>query len=141
MQVVPTVKNCTSIAAKASVKLSDKDVAIISKASTAHNIPFGDLAYEIIGALSTGADKKSLLENVAKHGLAFETCCIFDKARSDYELEQMETSVNILRSSVLFVCKRCKNKDCSYYQLQIRSADEPITNFITCMKCKHRWRE
>jgi DNA-directed RNA polymerase subunit M/transcription elongation factor TFIIS len=40
----------------------------------------------------------------------------------------------------------CRNKDCRskktyYYQLQTRSADEPMTTFITCAKCKTKWRE
>ena len=29
---------------------------------------------------------------------------------------------------------------CSYYQLQTRSADEPMTTFVTCIKCGTRWR-
>ena len=28
-----------------------------------------------------------------------------------------------------FVCYKCKSKRCSYYQLQTRSADEPMTTF------------
>jgi len=39
-----------------------------------------------------------------------------------------------------FTCSRCRGKDCSYYQLQTRSADEPITTFVTCLTCTKRWR-
>ncbi|KAG7876607.1 hypothetical protein KL905_005333 [Ogataea polymorpha] len=28
-----------------------------------------------------------------------------------------------------------------FFQLQIRSADEPMTTFYKCCKCGHRWRE
>src|SRR6056300_1180111 len=31
-----------------------------------------------------------------------------------------------------FTCRKCKSKKCSYYQLQTRSADEPMTTFVTC---------
>jgi len=29
---------------------------------------------------------------------------------------------------------------CTYYQLQTRSADEPMTTFVTCIKCNTRWK-
>tara|TARA_B100001057_G_scaffold23353_3_gene21631 strand:+ start:21582 stop:22145 length:564 start_codon:yes stop_codon:yes gene_type:complete len=29
---------------------------------------------------------------------------------------------------------------CTYYQLQTRSADEPMTTFVTCIKCNARWK-
>jgi DNA-directed RNA polymerase subunit M/transcription elongation factor TFIIS len=40
-----------------------------------------------------------------------------------------------------FACKRCHKRECSYYELQTRSADEPMTIFITCLNCGKRWRE
>tara|TARA_B100001996_G_C18572763_1_gene559083 strand:+ start:234 stop:668 length:435 start_codon:yes stop_codon:yes gene_type:complete len=40
----------------------------------------------------------------------------------------------------LFVCNKCGSKKTTYYSLQTRSADEPMTNFITCVSCKNRWR-
>ena len=39
-----------------------------------------------------------------------------------------------------FTCGRCKSKRCSYYQLQTRSADEPMTTFVTCIDCGNRWK-
>jgi transcription elongation factor S-II len=39
-----------------------------------------------------------------------------------------------------FTCYKCKSKECSYYQLQTRSADEPMTTFVTCISCGTRWK-
>lgn len=39
-----------------------------------------------------------------------------------------------------FTCRKCKSKDCTYYQMQTRSADEPMTTFITCENCGNRWK-
>ena len=36
-------------------------------------------------------------------------------------------------------CKRCKKRETSYFELQIRSADEPATMFITCVNCGNQW--
>lgn len=40
----------------------------------------------------------------------------------------------------IFQCKKCKSRKTTYYSLQTRSSDEPMTNFITCMECKSRWK-
>ena len=39
-----------------------------------------------------------------------------------------------------FKCWKCKSKKCTYYQLQTRSADEPMTTFVTCLDCGNRWK-
>jgi transcription elongation factor S-II len=39
-----------------------------------------------------------------------------------------------------FKCGRCKERKCSYYQLQTRSADEPMTTFVTCLNCGKNWK-
>jgi transcription elongation factor S-II len=39
-----------------------------------------------------------------------------------------------------FTCRKCKSNRCSYYQLQTRSADEPMTTFVTCIDCGNRWK-
>jgi|TARA_B110000211_G_C14051179_1_gene541298 DNA-directed RNA polymerase subunit M/transcription elongation factor TFIIS len=41
----------------------------------------------------------------------------------------------------LFQCGRCHTKNCSFYQLQTRSADEPMTTFVTCLNCGKKWKE
>jgi transcription elongation factor S-II len=40
----------------------------------------------------------------------------------------------------LFKCGKCKKRECSYYELQVRSADESSTIFVTCLNCGNRWR-
>nr|WRJ69930.1 putative transcription elongation factor TFIIS [Oceanusvirus sp.] len=40
----------------------------------------------------------------------------------------------------MYRCKKCKSKECHYYELQTRSGDEPMTIFITCLDCGNRWR-
>ncbi len=39
-----------------------------------------------------------------------------------------------------FRCGKCKKRECVYQELQVRSADEPMTLFITCLNCGNKWR-
>lgn len=39
-----------------------------------------------------------------------------------------------------FKCGKCKKRECVYQELQVRSADEPMTLFITCLNCGNRWK-
>lgn len=45
-------------------------------------------------------------------------------------------------SAAIFMwCSGCKKKTkCDYYQMQTRSADEPMTTFVTCLECDRRWK-
>lgn len=39
-----------------------------------------------------------------------------------------------------FQCGKCKQRKCTYYQMQTRSADEPMTTFVSCLNCNNRWK-
>lgn len=39
-----------------------------------------------------------------------------------------------------FQCGRCKNFKTRYRQAQTRSADEPMTTFVTCTVCGNKWK-
>ena len=64
------------------------------------------------------------------------------------EMESMEKE-NLLKvrsakdnsaETDMFQCGRCKQRKCKYYQLQTRSADEPMTTYVTCVNCGNRWK-
>ena len=40
----------------------------------------------------------------------------------------------------LFKCGKCKSTKTTYYQMQTRSADEPMTTFVTCTGCGNKWK-
>ncbi|XP_058214772.1 transcription elongation factor TFIIS isoform X2 [Rhododendron vialii] len=39
-----------------------------------------------------------------------------------------------------FKCGRCGKRETTYFQLQTRSADEPMTTFVTCVNCQNHWK-
>uniref|UniRef100_A0A7N8XD23 Transcription elongation factor n=1 Tax=Mastacembelus armatus TaxID=205130 RepID=A0A7N8XD23_9TELE len=40
----------------------------------------------------------------------------------------------------MFICSKCHGKSCTYTQVQTRSADEPMTTFVSCNSCGNRWK-
>ena len=48
---------------------------------------------------------------------------------------------NLAMATDRFRCSQCKKKLCSYYELQTRSADEPMTIFISCLNCGKHWKQ
>ncbi|KAL8118890.1 hypothetical protein AgCh_016400 [Apium graveolens] len=74
-------------------------------------------------------------EEMASHERQLQNKQIKDKALFECERgKQPEATTNS------FKCGRCGKRKCTYYQLQTRSADEPMTTFVTCVNCNKRWK-
>jgi DNA-directed RNA polymerase subunit M/transcription elongation factor TFIIS len=43
-------------------------------------------------------------------------------------------------STDTFTCRKCKGKNCTYYLMQTRSSDEPMTCYTSCLDCGNRWK-
>ena len=61
---------------------------------------------------------------------------IEEKIRKDKILSEMKPHAMTYQIQ----CNKCKSRKCSYYAMQTRSADEPMTMFMTCLNCNSRWK-
>lgn len=87
--------------------------------------------------LSGEVDPKAFVEMPAE-----ELCPARWKAALDkmIEAETLLYSKNVT-AAIYMYCSRCKKKSkCDYYQMQTRSADEPMTTFVTCLECDREWK-
>jgi len=57
-----------------------------------------------------------------------------------FYLEASKTNTMNMTSTDMFQCTKCGKRETGYYQMQTRSADEPMTTFHTCYNCGKRWR-
>lgn len=56
------------------------------------------------------------------------------------ELRKEYLTREIKNQEGFFVCGRCKSNKTTYYQMQTRSADEPMTVFVSCLNCDRNWK-
>jgi len=64
------------------------------------------------------------------------------KTRIEQKVKRDANKFNkkVQASTDMFTCKKCRSKECTYYELQTRSADEPATIFVTCLDCGKNWK-
>jgi len=53
--------------------------------------------------------------------------------------ERIQLEGDFSRATDKWLCNGCNMRKCTYYELQTRSADEPMTIFIQCLNCGKRW--
>jgi DNA-directed RNA polymerase subunit M/transcription elongation factor TFIIS len=62
-------------------------------------------------------------------------------ADKQFQREQRLLEGNKANATDQFYCGRCHKRQCTYYELQTRSADEPMTIFVQCVNCGKRWTQ
>ncbi len=103
---------------------------------------------------SSPVGNKGLLERLRHKGIPLNTLARmsdidlypenWERLRELQDIrEQKWLEGNTSRKTDQFKCGRCGGRECTYYELQTRSADEPMTIFITCLNkdCGKKWRQ
>jgi len=104
-----------------------------------------DLKYDLQNSplLSTKIAEKTVLPNEISLMSSVqrnpEKWHLYMKKRYAREASMFE--VDLSQVTDQFVCKVCKQRKCVYVEKQTRSADEPMTVFITCILCGYRWHK
>ena len=115
---------------------------------------YSAIARRIVGNLNPSSYVKntSLWERVTNNEITFEELT----AKNYYELfpenwktmvdhqakrERIQLEGDFSRATDKWLCNGCKMRKCTYYELQTRSADEPMTIFIQCLNCGKRWTQ
>ncbi|KAG7667307.1 hypothetical protein Ndes2526B_g04186 [Nannochloris sp. 'desiccata'] len=62
-----------------------------------------------------------------------------DRIREKKLFDAAPSSVK-LATTDQFQCGKCKKRQTTYYQMQTRSADEPMTTFVRCVNCGNAWK-
>ena len=68
-----------------------------------------------------------------------ETEVTMRRKRFENMLEEKYEALNDLTYEALVRCRRCGSSEISWEEKQTRSADESMSLFCVCTKCKNRW--
>lgn len=112
---------------------------------------FVQIYVDRLRSIFTNLNNQNLLEQVNSNAIKPHTIAFMthqemrpDKwdelitAKSKRDQNKFEN--NLEAATDTFTCRKCKSNKCTYMQLQLRSADEPMTTFVTCLSCGNRWR-
>jgi len=102
------------------------------------------IAYEKVGQLILCEDRQErekILKDIKDNTTGFDTQP-YEVFRQKQKEECSFTAQGPKVEEGEFPCRnpRCKSKRCYWYPLQTRSQDEGYTIFVTCIKCKTRYK-
>ncbi|XP_043300703.1 transcription elongation factor A protein 3 isoform X2 [Cervus elaphus] len=87
------------------------------------------------GAISAGLIAKMTAEEMASDELRELRNAMTQEAIREHQMAKTGGT-----TTDLFQCSKCRKKNCTYNQVQTRSADEPMTTFVLCNECGNRWK-
>ncbi len=97
-----------------------------------------NLKGEILENIQNGTLKPHVVAFMTHQELCHDKWDKLIEAKSKRDANKFE--VNMAAATDTFTCRKCKGNQCTFYQLQTKSADEPMTTYISCLICGHRWK-
>uniref|UniRef100_A0A8D2J3E0 Transcription elongation factor A3 n=1 Tax=Varanus komodoensis TaxID=61221 RepID=A0A8D2J3E0_VARKO len=87
-----------------------------------------------------GAIPPSLIAKMTAEEMASDELKELRNAMTQEAIREHQMAKTGGTTTDLFQCGKCKKKNCTYNQVQTRSADEPMTTFVLCNECGNRWK-
>jgi DNA-directed RNA polymerase subunit M/transcription elongation factor TFIIS len=126
--------------ALACVLTNCKNISIIETLIyTLYTDSYETILYDTIGDILSKKKLNDIVGDLKQKKIGF------DHAFFEEENKQFSENENFLEcpfeiSNTLVQCGKCKQHKVYVVQKQVRSADEPMTSFYTCIHCKNKWK-
>lgn len=98
---------------------------------------YTNLNDSIIEQISNGTVKAHVIAFMTHQELNPEKWTKLIEAKSKRDANKFENQFQAATDT--FTCRKCKGNECTYYLMQCKSADEPMTCFVQC-RCGNRWK-
>jgi transcription elongation factor S-II len=97
-----------------------------------------NLKGELLQQINDGKIQPHIVAFMTHQELSPEKWSLLIDAKTKRDKNKFETT--IAAATDTFTCRKCKGNQCTYYQMQTRSADEPMTTFVNCLLCSARFK-
>ncbi len=97
-----------------------------------------NLKGDVLKQINEGTIKPHIVAFMTHQELSPERWATMIETKTKRDKNKFET--NMSAATDVFTCRKCKGNQCTYYQMQTRSADEPMTTFVTCLICTARFK-
>jgi len=87
-----------------------------------------------------GLVKPDIIVDLTPEDMASDERKLMNNKIKEKALFECERGIAPKASTDQFKCGRCGQRKCTYYQMQTRSADEPMTTYVTCVNCNNHWK-
>ena len=99
---------------------------------------YRDILFEVAVDLKRNISPEQLLQNIKSgtimwNHVNFNEIIFRQKEQDDFIVTPFEVAEGVLK------CPKCSHMKTFSFSKQTRSADEPMTTFSQCVKCKHKW--
>jgi transcription elongation factor S-II len=97
-----------------------------------------NLKGDVLQQINDGSIKPHVIAFMTHQELSPDRWDEMIKAKIIRDKNKFETTISA--STDTFTCRKCKGNQCTYYFQQVRSADEPMTCYVSCIQCGNRWK-
>ena len=135
--------------AELAVRLEQCMHATLRSPSPAYKLKYRELAMnlkdpqnpDLSAALLCGAWSPEQVVGMSVKELASSSLKAQREAEARWARDEARSDLGKLNGLTdMFRCGKCRERKCTYYQMQTRSADEPMTVFVRCTVCGNRWK-
>ena len=99
---------------------------------------YTNLNDNIIEQVTSGTIKPHIVAFMTHQELNPDKWAALIDAKSKRDANKFEGKIEA--STDTFTCRKCRSNKCTFYQQQVRSADESMTTYVSCISCGNRWK-
>lgn len=133
IQVLETV-----LKIKKNIKVLEKNIDKISRTSNNYKETYNNTLYQIIGDIINEVELKTILNNIQNNMIGWDHPSFKDVKNRIDEADEFIINPFEVEEGVT-KCNKCGSERVFTYQKQTRGADEPMSTFAKCVKCKSQW--
>ena len=148
--IIPDLKKCTNLE-KGVYNWALKEASARKVVKKWDNPYFVQLYLDRLRSIYTNLSNQELVENInngtiKSYSIASMTHQEMKPSKWDeliqakIKRDKNKYEVRLEAATDTFKCRKCHSNKCTYYQMQTRSADEPMTTFVQCIECGNRWK-